>query len=134
MTPARAATDLALSGALLGTAGWALENVLFAPRYSALFRGRHVPFLPVYAIGGSAAMMLAPHLKKAQVSWPLRAAAYAALLSGIEYVGCQIDRRDLGACSWDYSDQACAAPRVGCIDIPHALLWGAFGLLLERVQ
>jgi len=127
------AADVATKGAFFGIAGWALENVVFGPRYSAVFGAARVPFLPVYAIGGSAALMIAPSLKASNVPWPLRAAAYAALLSGIEYAGCQFERRKLGACSWDYTDQKCASPREGCIDLPHALLWGALGLLLERM-
>lgn len=126
-------TNVAGKAALFGAGGWVLENALFGPRYSALFGGRNVPFLPVYAIGGSAALALGPRLREAKVPWPIRAIAYAGLLSGIEYVGCQIDRKQLGACSWDYTDRACAVPSAGCIDIPHALLWGAFGLLLERM-
>ena len=124
--------DVAAQGAFFGVAGWMLENAMFGQRFSALFGGRRVPFLPVYAIGGSTALALAPRLRKANVPWPLRAAAYAALLSGVEYAGCQFERRQLGACSWDYSGAACAKPNQGCIDLPHALLWGALGLLLER--
>jgi hypothetical protein len=57
-------TDFAARATLFGAGGWAIENVLFKeePRYSALFKGEKVPFLPVYAFGGAAVMLLAPRL------------------------------------------------------------------------
>src|SRR5680860_337553 len=77
--------------ALFGVAGWAAENALHGPFYSSIWQGRRVPFLPVYALGGVAVLAVAPHLKR----WPMlgRAAAYAVLLGGLEYLGCQADRK-----------------------------------------
>ncbi len=118
--------------AAFGAGGWALENLLFGPRYAALFRGAKVPFLPVYAFGGISIALVAPHLRAAAVPWPVRALVYAGVLSAVEYAGCQIDRRALGSCSWDYSGDACATTVRGCVDAPHAAMWGALGLLVER--
>jgi uncharacterized membrane protein len=126
-------SDLVLGGMLLGVAGWAAENVTSdEPRYSALFKGAHVPFLPVYAFGGGAFLALSPRLR--DLPWYARAAAYAAVGSAVEYAGCVIDRRALGACSWDYSGNACSRPGAGCVDFEHAALWGMLGLLVERLQ
>src|SRR5271166_6453024 len=126
---------LAAYAALFRAGGWAIENVLSKePRYSALFKGERVPFLPVYAFGGAAVMMLAPHLREANLPWYARAAIYAGTLSGIEYAGCLLDREVLEACSWDYSQKACAEPSRGCVNFGHAALWGMLGLLVERVS
>lgn len=128
-------TDLVAKATLLGAGGWAIENVLSrAPRYSALFKGARVPFLPVYALGGAAVLALAPHLRETEVPWYVRAAIYGGALSAIEYAGCLIDREMLGTCSWDYSSQACAEPSRGCVDFGHAALWGMLGLLVEEIK
>lgn len=127
-------SNLIVNAALLGVGGWAIESSLSKePRYSALFKGSRVPWLPVYAFGGAAAMLLAPRLRERDLSWPVRAAIYAAVLSGVEYAGCLIDREALGACSWDYSQEHCAKPLRGCVDFKHAALWGMLGLLAEKL-
>jgi len=119
-------TDLA-KVATFGAGGWLVENALSdRPRYSAAFGTRRVPFLPIYAAGGAAAMLIAPHLRGASTVG--RFVTYAAALSALEYVGCQIDRRALGARSWDYGGGG-----EGCVDLAHAAIWGALGLLVEKV-
>lgn len=120
---------------LFGGAGWALEN-LFASgpkRYSALWKGVKVPVLPVYAVGGTLAASLSSTLRERGLPWYARAAAYGALLSGVEYAGCAIDRDVLGACSWDYASSGCKEPMQGCVDFKHAALWGMLGLLVEKI-
>jgi hypothetical protein len=118
--------------ALYGVGGWAIENMIFGPRFSVVFGRAPVPFLPVYAAGGAALMLTRPHLRR--VPWLLRVPVYAAMLSGIEYVGCLVDRKLFGACSWDYSGQDCAQTYRGCIDLQHSLVWGALGLLAEGLS
>lgn len=124
--------DLAERALLFGVGGYVLENMLFGERKSAVFGGRDIPFLPVYAVGGSLVTVLGPSLKAAGLPSWWRAVVYAVSLSGIEWVGCKIDR-DLGACSWDYSGRSCAAVGEGCVDAAHAVMWGALGLLAERL-
>jgi len=132
---ARTASDWITGAALLGAGGWAIENALSqTPRYSAVFKGERVPFLPVYAFGGAAVMLLAPKLREKDLAWPVRAAIYASVLSGVEYAGCFIDREVLGACSWDYSKKNCESPSWGCVDFKHAALWGMLGLAIEKIQ
>jgi uncharacterized membrane protein len=127
-------SDLVVKAALLGAGGWAIENALSKePRYSALFKGQRVPWLPVYAFGGAAVMMLAPRLREKELPCVARAAIYAVALSAIEYAGCWTDREVLGACSWDYSQEHCAKPSRGCVDFKHAALWGMLGLLAEKL-
>lgn len=118
--------------ALFGVAGWAGENLLFGPRYSPVFQGHHVPFLPVYAAGGLAVMAAAPRVSR----WSMlaRAALYAAIGTAVEYAGCQLDRRVFESRSWDYGKlDGLAAETDGCISWRHAALWGALGLVAERV-
>lgn len=104
-----------------GVAGWALENALFGPRYSQIFgQDVRVPFLPVYAAGGVALALAAPHLQT--LAWPVRGAAYGAMLTGIEGLSGLAERAQ-GRMSWDYGG--------GVIDLPHAVAWAALGLLAE---
>lgn len=119
--------------ALFGVAGWAAENALFGPRYSALFQGRRVPFLPIYAAGGLAVTAVAPHV----AGWPAlaRGALYAALGTAVEYVGCRLDREALDARSWDYGEvDGLAVKTDGCLSWKHAALWGGLGFLVEAIS
>ncbi len=117
--------------ALFGVAGWAGENILYGPRYSPVFQGHKVPFLPVYAAGGLAVVALAPRIAKQPTL--LRALVYAALGTAIEYVGCQLDRKVFDGRSWDYKDlDGLAESTDGCISWKHAALWGGLGLLGEK--
>jgi uncharacterized membrane protein len=116
--------------ALFGVAGWAAENALFGPRYSPVFQGHHVPFLPVYAAGGLAMVTAAPRIAK----WPVlaRAVVYAALGTAIEYAGCQLDRKVFEGRSWDYGkSDGLADSTDGCISWRHTALWGGLGFVAE---
>lgn len=124
-------TELLGGAAMFGVAGWGIENALFGPRYSAAFGGTHVPFLPVYALGGATVLALAPTLKAQNIPWPLRGAAYAGVLTGVEWAGCQVDRHTLGAKSWDYDHEE-SLDGHGCIDWKHAVAWGVLGLIAEQ--
>jgi putative ABC transporter type IV len=123
--------ELAANTALFGIGGWALENAIYGPRFSAVFGRAKVPFLPVYAIGGAMILLTKPRMKR--IPWILRVPIYTALLTGIEFVGCQIDRRVFGACSWDYTNAGCANALEGCLDVSHSLLWGALGVFVEAL-
>ncbi len=122
-------TELVGGAAVFGLGGWALENVLSEkPRYSALFQGVKVPFLPVYAAGGAGVMALAPTMKAQGLPWFVRGALYGGILTAVEWTACQLDRHTFDARSWDYGREA---PAEGCIDVKHAVAWGALGLLAE---
>jgi hypothetical protein len=114
-------STIALAALGSGVAGWILENTLFPPR-SARLLGPGVPFLPVYAAGGALVAVLSPYLKAQPAV--VRAAAYGASLTGLEYAVCKVDRAT-GGKTWDYNG--------ACIDVPHAALWAALGLVIERV-
>jgi hypothetical protein len=103
-----------------GIGGWLFERVLIGPPES--YVGRLAPFLPTYALGGLAIAVARRPLAK--LSAPARFAFYAAALTSVEYGACQIDRAT-GPASWGYG------PSNACVDLPHALLWGAFGLAGE---
>jgi len=117
-----------------GVAGWVAENALGDhDRYSALFRGHRVPFLPVYAVGGVAMTSAAPYLS----SWPTlaRGVAYAILGTAVEYAGCKIDRELLRSRSWDYGQgDALARASEGCVNFAHSALWGGLGLIAEKFK
>ena len=118
---------------LFGVAGWAGENLLYGPRYSPVFQGHRVPFLPVYAAGGLAMISAARPLAGKPLL--LRAIAYAAIGTAIEYAACQLDRRVFESRSWDYGKiDGLAHTTDGCISWRHAALWGGLGLVAERFR
>jgi Putative ABC-transporter type IV len=102
-----------------GAAGWAIENVLFGERHPALFPG--LPWMPVYAAGAVAIILLKPHLEG--LGLLERFVAYALLLSVIEAAAGLLDRAE-DRKTWDYP---------GVWDVPHAVMWGCLGLLLEEL-
>jgi uncharacterized membrane protein len=125
------AGDIIAKVTMFGVAGWVAENALCGDRYSAIFRGHKVPFLPIYAAGGLAVTTAAPYVSK----WPTlaRGFAYAILGTAVEYVGCQIDRELLHGRSWDYGNRdALARSSEGCVNFSHSALWGGLGLVAEK--
>lgn len=124
--------DIIARGTAFGVAGWVAENALCDhDRYSAIFRGAKVPFLPVYAVGGVALTGAAPYVSK----WPLlaRGLAYSIVGTAVEWVGCLIDRKLLNSRSWDYGQRdALARSSEGCVDFAHSALWGGLGLVAEK--
>jgi len=117
---------------LFGVAGWAGENLLHGPRYSSMFQGHKVPFLPVYAAGGLAVIAAAPRLAGKHVLF--RALVYAAIGTAIEYAGCQLDRKVFDGRSWDYGKiDGLAESTEGCLSWGHTALWGGLGLLAEKL-
>lgn len=120
--------------AAFGVAGWALENALCGDRYSSLFRGQKVPFLPIYAVNGVALTSVASYIS----NWPTlgRGLVYAALGTAVEYVGCQIDRKFLTLGPPGYGGYGGADPiaRVseGCVNWTRSALWGGMGLVAEK--
>lgn len=117
---------------VFGAAGWIGENVLYGPRYSAVFQGHKVPFLPVYAAGGLGMLVAAPKLTGRSLI--VRALAYAAIGTAIEYAGCRLDRDVFGARSWDYGQRdGLAISTDGCLNWKHSALWGGLGLVVEKL-
>lgn len=122
--------------ALFGGAGWLAENALCAQdqyRYSSLFRGLKIPFLPIYAVNGVALTAVAPYISK----WPTlaRGLAYSVLGTSVEWLSCQIDRKLLGGRpSWNYgSNEALAVATGGCVSFTRSALWAGTGLIAEKV-
>ena len=126
--------DTLAKATAFGVAGWVAENALGDhDRYSALFRGARIPFLPVYAFGGIVMTTAAPHIH----TWPTvaRGLAYAILGTAVEYAGCKLDRELLHARSWDYGQRdALARSSDGCLNFAHAALWGGLGLIAEKFK
>lgn len=124
--------EVVAKAALFGFGGWAAENALYGKRFSAVFGEHRLPFLPIYAAGGLGILAIAPHVKRLPL--PVRAVLYAGLLGGLEYAGCQIDRKFLKNRAWDYGkSDALAKETKGCVDLKHAFLWGGLGLLAEKI-
>ena len=121
---------------LFGGAGWLAENALCAQdqyRYSSLFRGIKIPFMPIYAVNGVALTALAPYISK----WPTftRGLMYSLLGTTVEWMSCQIDRKLLGGRpSWDYGrSEPLAVATDGCVSFTRSLMWAGVGLVAEKV-
>lgn len=127
------AGDIIAKVTAFGVAGWLAENALCGQeRYSAVFRGAKIPFIPIYAVNGVALTAAAPYVSK----WPTlaRGLAYSVLGTAIEYAGCQIDRQLLsGRATWDYGrNDALARSSDGCVSFTRSALWGGMGLIAEK--
>ena len=110
-----------LSALTGGALGWLLENLAYGPRFSQNLPG--VPFLPIYAAGGAAVALLEPHVRSQSLL--IQALVYTGALTALE-AAAGLTERALGrAPSWDYNGAV--------IDVPHAALWGALGLLAASV-
>lgn len=131
-TPNTTVGAVMAKAALFGSAGWAVENMVGdRPRYSLVFGGRQIPFLPIYAIGGLTMLAAAPRLAKSSLL--VKALAYAAIGTAVEYVGCQLDRRAFDSKAWDYGKiDGLASATDGCLSWKHTALWGGLGLLAEQ--
>jgi uncharacterized membrane protein len=120
---------------LFGGAGWLAENALCPQdpyRYSALFRGLKIPFMPIYAVNGLALTTVSPWISK----WPTlaRGLTYSAIGTGIEWLSCQIDRAVFSKQGWDYGrNEALAQLTEGCVSFTRSALWGGMGLIAEKV-
>ena len=126
--------DIIAKVTMFGVAGWVAENALCGgmDRYSAVFRGAKVPFMPIYAANGLALTAAAPFVSK----WPTlaRGLAYSIIGTLIEYGGCQIDRKLLGGPSWNYGNsEALSRASLGCVSFTRSALWGGMGLIAEKV-
>jgi hypothetical protein len=112
---------VALAAVGVGVAGWALENALFGPRYSRVLGTKNnIPLLPVYAAGGAAVAIVAPHIQ--HLPWQGRALVYGSTLTAIEAAAGYAERAE-GRKSWDYDGSP--------VDVPHAVLWAGLGLGVE---
>jgi hypothetical protein len=128
--------DLVSKIAMFGIAGWVFENALCGDRYSSVFRGAKVPFLPVYAANGVILTTAAPYV----ASWPIfgKGLAYATLGTAVEYVGCQIDRKILeqrAAFSPGFGGtDALARVSEGCVNYTRSAMWAGLGLVAEKFK
>lgn len=132
MTTKSTVGDIITKVTLFGVAGWVAENGLCQQdRYSALFRGAKIPFMPIYAVNGVVLSAASSYFSK----WPVlaRGLSYAILGTGVEFLGCQIDRKLIGSRSWDYGkDDALARSADGCVNLTRAALWAGVGLVAEK--
>jgi uncharacterized membrane protein len=127
------AGDIISKVAAFGVAGWLAENAICGQeRYSAIFRGAKIPFIPIYAVNGVALTAAAPYVSR----WPMiaRGITYALLGTAVEYAGCQIDRQlGSGQPAWDYGrNDALAVSSGGCVTFMRSALWGGMGLVAEK--
>lgn|SRR5574341_120852 len=129
--------DIIAKVSVFGVAGWVAENALCQQdrfRYSGVFGGVKIPFMPMYAVNGLALSTVAPYLEKWR--WPTiaRGLTYSVVGTGIEWLGCQIDRHVMNKRSWDYGrSEALSESTEGCVSLPRSALWAGVGLLAEKL-
>ena len=118
------ARQIVVGGVISGFLGWAIENSYAAPRYSWVMGGqeKRIPWLPIYALGGVLLFATAPELRGYPM--PLRFIIYAIGFSALEYGACKSERA-MGCESWDYEGS--------CVDLPHAIAWGAIGVVVASM-
>lgn len=122
------------AAALGGVLGWGLLAVVTPedPLYSKAFGRAKVPFLPVFAAGGAAIALAAPHLR--HLNMLERAAIYGLGATALELGACALDRQLLrGEPAWNYSPKGSPQNLLGCVDIKHSLAWTALALGFERI-
>ncbi len=106
---------------LCGVAGWALENMIRGPTYSKAFGGAKVPFLPVYAFGGAAVIIVGSKIQHI-AGWQ-RFLIYGGTTTLVEAVAGVLDRADGSKPSWDYDGSP--------VDLKYSLLWAAGAMAIE---
>jgi uncharacterized membrane protein len=125
--------DIVQKMALFGVGGWVAENALCEQdRYSSVFRGAKIPFMPVYAANGVVLTAVAPYVD----NWPIlaRGFAYGILGTMVEFAGCYIDRNLLGGKSGSFgSVDALTRLSEGCVNFTRSALWGGMGLVAEKL-
>src|SRR5213075_376133 len=83
--------DIISKVAAYGVGGWFAENAICGTeRYSTLLRSTQIPFLPIYAANG--VVLSAASNYVAKWPWLAKGLVYSVLGSGVEWIGCQIDR------------------------------------------
>jgi uncharacterized membrane protein len=125
--------DMISKAAVFGVAGWLAENAICQEsRYSPVFRGAQIPFLPIYAVNGVVLSALEPYVSK----WPTlaRGLAYALAGTAVEYAGCQVNRHMLSQRYGTMATDALTQLSSGCVDFKRSALWGGMGLIAERVS
>ena len=120
--------------AAFGFGGWFIENAICGrPRYSPVVGNTKIPFLPIWAANGVALTALAPHIE----SWPwlAKGLAYAAVGTGVEYLGCQIDKHLLSSSEqmMRVNPDALMNLTGGCVNFTRSALWGGMGLVAEKI-
>lgn len=130
------AGDIFAKVAAFGIGGWLAENAICGgERYSAIFRGAKIPFIPIYAVNGVVLSGASKFVNdKWRWPWLARGLAYSILGTAVEYAGCQIDRQLLsGRATWDYGrSDALARSSDGCVSFTRGALWGGMGLVVEK--
>jgi uncharacterized membrane protein len=87
---------------------------------------------PIYGLLQPLFEPLHDGLRRRGTPWPLRGAAYGALIFGVEYATGSVLRGVIGQAPWDYT----YAKRHlhGLIRFDYLPIWAAVGLAMERVH
>jgi len=128
------AGDILQKVAAFGVGGWFVENAICGTeRYSSVLRNTRIPFLPVYAANGVVLTAAAPYVDK--WPWLARGLVYAALGTGVEWIGCQIDRHLLSGSEqmMRLNPDALMNLSSGCVNFTRSALWGGMGLVAEKI-
>lgn len=124
--------DIIQKVAIFGVAGWFAENAICQQdRYSTVFRGVKIPFMPVYAANGIVLTAASSYISK--WPWIARGIVYSLLGTGVEWLGCQVDRQLLGGRAMYVPPDALTQLSSGCVSFTRSAVWGGMGLIAEKV-
>ncbi len=115
---------------IYSAAGWILETI-----YRSLGQRRFInagflrgPFLPIYGIGATFVLLLAPFLRNQGLV--LEFLAYGVVLTLIEYTIGAICEEFFGLRMWDYSEDPFNLG--GRICLPYSILWASIAVGFDR--
>lgn len=120
---------------IYGFAGWIVE-VLFTGTFAAVKKDRsataqtYLWMHPIYGLTALGMEWMAKRLKP--LPWPVRGAAYTAVIYAAEYSSGWVLKRLLGKCPWDYSGSGRDVH--GLVRLDYAPAWYALGLLFEPLH
>lgn len=123
--------------AAFGVGGWFAENAICGTeRYSTILRSTQIPFLPVYAANGVVLTAAAGFVNKRHWPWLARSLVYSVLGTGVEWIGCEIDRHLLSNSAQLMYNNPDALTRLtsGCVNFKRGAMWAGMGLIVEKIS
>jgi uncharacterized membrane protein len=110
--------------------GWVVEAIYRSFRHrrfvnAGFLRG---PFLPIYGMGATCVLLLAPTLRRFGLGWELF--AFGVVLTAIEYAVGTACEKIFGLRMWDYSEDRLNFQ--GRICLPYSALWASMAVVFER--
>jgi uncharacterized membrane protein len=112
-----------------GFAGWVVDS-LFCWAHTGRHRPSSLLNVPVYGLALPLFEPVHDHVRERPLL--VRAGLYGSGFLAVEYASGRLLRQMVGEAPWDYGGAHFAVDRLVRLD--YAPLWGAYGLVLERLH